>query len=92
MLGNETGPVVFLSFCSSGACRFGCFAFRRHPVFTRLQMMAEGNSQGIGGVVLLGFILDLKDGLQHARNLFLGGVAVSGDRLFYFFRGIFRYR
>ena len=55
-------------------------------------MMAKSNGQCVGGVVLIGCVFYLEDRLQHTGHLLLRSIAVSGDGLLYFFRGIFGYR
>lgn len=52
-------------------------------------MMANGGSQGIGGIEELIFQAYTQGGFQHGSDLFLGSITITGYGLFDFFWGIF---
>ena len=51
--------------------------------------MSDGGGEGVGGVIWLGFLFEIKMKFYHLLHLgFIGG-AVAGESLFNFVRGIF---
>lgn len=70
----------------------GIFLFRDRVI--RLEIMANGGRQSVGGIQLRQHRLlrNMQETLQHSSNLFFSCVTITGDRHLDLQRGIFKNR
>jgi len=67
------------AFCLANACEGAAF----------LVKMANSYGEGICSIKVIRAFGDTENALQHEPHLFLISITIAGNRLFYFFRGIF---